>query len=275
MKSFLRIEKALFPSEYHSSGDIVQMMPEGDPDTFTRILYGCKLDEIAETVFLTPMDETLEALKHKVDEVKECKGFNHGFNGNIGGIPISVFNSRIGSPVASDCAYYLRFTPCRCIVYTGLIGSLQPHIRVGDLIVPTAALRGEGASKYFIEDSYPAVADFHILKAISSIMDDVLTDDEVRVYYGPIYTTDSFATETREFLELWRSRNLLGIEMETSAIYTIATLYGMRSAAVHIVSDNPLAKKSFFDPITDEDENRREKCEKLLLEALVKLLEII
>lgn len=74
--------------------------------------------------------------------MKEFRGFCSGFTGQFNGSKATVLNSRIGSPAASDCTYYLRFTPCRSIMYTGLIGALQPDIRVGDLIVPTAALRG-------------------------------------------------------------------------------------------------------------------------------------
>lgn len=248
------------------------MMPDGDPDYFTRLLYGCEADEIAEAVLLTPMDSTLEALKLRAENVREFKGFNYGFNGNLGGTEVSVINSRIGSPVASDCTYYLRFTPCRNIVYTGLIGSLQPSIRVGDVIVPTAALRGEGASKYFIEEEYPAVADFGLLQAVSSTLEEAYAEHDINIHYGPIYTTDSFAAETKEFLELWGSRNLLGIEMETSAIYTIASLYGIKAASVQVVSDNPVNKKSFFDPLSDEDRERRKICTELLMEALVRLV---
>ena len=82
------------------------MIPDGDPDYFTRLLYGCEADEIAEAVLLTPMDSTLEALKRRAENVREFKGFNYGFNGNLGGTEVSVINSRIGSPVASDCTYY-------------------------------------------------------------------------------------------------------------------------------------------------------------------------
>lgn len=248
------------------------MMPNGESRAFTQVLYGCEPTDVAKTVILTPRDETLEALRRRADDIRECKGFFRGFNGEINGFPVSVFNSRIGSPVASDCAYYLRFTPCRNIIYTGLIGSLQHEIRVGDLIVPTAAVRGEGASKYFVDESYPAVADFQLLKALSSTMDEVFNEYDIVIHYGPIYTTDSFAAETKDFLDLWRSRNLIGIDMETSAIYTLARLYGMRSISAHIVSDNPIIKKSFFDPISDAEKGRREKCEELLLDTVCRLL---
>ena len=247
------------------------MMPDGDPSDFTRLLYGCEADDMAEVVFLTPLDSTLEALKLKAEQVREFEGFNHGFNGDFGGTEVSVINSRIGSPLAGDCTYYLRFTPCRSIVYTGLIGSLQPSIRVGDIIVPTAALRGEGASKYFIDEAYPAVADFGLLQSISSTLKETYADYDINIHFGPIYTTDSFAAETKEFLELWGSRNLLGIEMETSAIYTIASLHGIKAASIQIVSDNPVVKKSFFDPLSEDDEERRKTSTELLMEALVRL----
>lgn len=250
-------------------------MPNGDPHAFTQVLYGCEPSDVAKNVILTPFDKALDGLKQRVNGVRECQGFFHGFNGEIEGIPVSVFNSRIGSPSASDCVYFLRFTPCRNILYTGLIGALQPGIRVGDIIVPTAALRGEGASTYFVEKSYPAVADFQLLIALSSTLDEAFSESDAAIHYGPIYTTDSFAAETNEFLERWRSRNLLGIEMETSVVYTLAQLYGMRSVAAHVVSDNPLIKKSFFHPIPEADEGRMGRSGGLLLDSLIRLLKKI
>ena len=248
------------------------MMPEGDPSVFTQAFYGCEADEIAEVVLLTPMENAFEALKERGKGVEDIGGFFQGFNAQLGGRHVSVFNSKIGGPVASDCTYYLRFTPCRSIIYTGLIGALQSHIVIGDLIVPTAAYRGDGASRYFVEEAYPAAADFGLLRELHSVLEEAYEDEEIDVHYGPIYTTDSFATETEEFLKHWQSKNLLGIEMETSAIYTVASLYGIRAVAVHVVSDNPVAERSFFHKIPEEDKTRRHVSEKLLIDALVRLV---
>ncbi|MGD2201253.1 MAG: hypothetical protein PVJ38_06465 [Candidatus Bathyarchaeota archaeon] len=251
------------------------MMPEGNPDEFTRVFYGCRADQISEVAILTPMESTVEALSERADDTIEHKGFNRGFRGSFDGTEVTVLDSRIGSPVASDCVYYLRFTPCRTIIYTGLIGSLQPEIRIGDLIAPTAAVRGEGASKYFVDEPYPAVADFGLLRQLASVLEESFRGTDVDVYYGPIYTTDSFAAETPEFLELWGSRNIHGIEMETSAIYVIASLYGLKAASVHIVSDNPMVRQSFFDPVPDEAQRRKEQSSELLLDSLVQLVKKI
>ena len=249
------------------------MMPEGSPSEFTKRLYGCEPEDISEVVIMTPFDSTLEDLREKADDVKEFKGFITGFTGQFNGSQGTVLNCRIGSPAASDCTYFLRFTPCRSIIYTGLIGALQPAIRVGDVIVPTAAFRGEGASKYFVDEAYPAVADFKLLQTVSAVLESAFRDTEMGLHYGPIYTTDAFAAETKEFLEAWSERQLLGIEMETSAIYVLASLYGMKAASIHIVSDNPVMKKSFFDKLGEEDIEKREKCSGLLLDVLVELVE--
>ena len=60
--------------------------------------------------------------------------------------------------------------------------------------------------------------------------------------------------------------------METSAIYVLASLYGIKVASIHIVSDNPIMKKSFFDKPSEEDRKKREKCYDHLLDVLVELV---
>jgi uridine phosphorylase len=248
------------------------LMPDGDPSAFTKVMYGCAADEVSEIVLMTPIDEFFKSFKERSQVLKEMTGFNRGFNADVDGTRVTVLDSRIGSPLASDCTYYLRFTPCKKVIFTGLIGALQPYIRVGDIVVPIAAVRGEGASKYFVEDEYPAVADFGLTRALASTLEEVFAGSDIKFYYGPIYTTDSFAAETLEFLEHWKSKNLLGIEMETSTIYTLATLLGIQATSVHIVSDNPVTAKTFFHTLPDEDRKRRETCADLLLESLYKLV---
>ena len=248
------------------------MIPRGEPSIYTRTLYGCEASEVSEVVVLTPIDDIFKALRDRVEEVEELGGFFRGFHASIDGRRFTLFKSLIGSPGAGDCLYYLRFTPCRSVIYTGLIGALQDWIDVGDLIIPTSAYRGEGASRYFVDEAYPAAADFQLLRRLSEVLDDLTHDTDIGVHYGAIYTTDSFASETDEFLERWRRRNLIGIEMETSAIYTIARLYGIGAVAIHLVSDNPITHKTLFHILSEDDKRRMERGRKLLIEALIRLL---
>ena len=65
--------------------------------------------------------------------------------------------------------------------------------------------------------------------------------------------------------------NIIGIEMETSAIFTIANLQGKHVAAIHVVSDNPLVGKSLVEPFSPEDRNRKEEATKLLQEVILRI----
>ena len=250
-------------------------MHDGDPSKFTKVLYGCGYDEISETVLMTPIRAWFDLWRERWEVKKEFKGYNQGFCAIINGVEVSVLDSRVGSPLALDCTYYLRFTPCKNIVFTGLIGAIQPDIEVGDIIAPTGALRGEGASRYFVDEAYPAVADFGLTCELADVLDEVYEGTGINVHYGSIYTTDAFAAETEDFLKEWGSKGLLGIEMETSVVYVIASLYGMRATSFHVVSDNPLVKKTFFDALTGVERKRQAESSKLVVEVLERLVKEI
>lgn len=247
------------------------MIDETDPRKFIREIYGCEPGDVSETVILTPGRKLLDGLKEKVDVEKEFKGFLEGFTGLYEGKRVSVIRSSVGSPVASDAAYFLRFTPCRNIVYTGAIGALKENIGIGDIIVPTGAIRGEGASKYHAEEWYPAVASFELLRKTAPILEDAFSRLGVNVHYGIIYTTDSFTAEKGEFLEKLGKMNIVGIEMETSAIFTIANLQGRNVMAIHVVSDNPMIGKSLAEPLPPEDKNRQEESPRVLQEVILRI----
>ena len=88
------------------------------------------------------MKQSLDGPKEKADVQKEFKGFLEGFTGRHKGRPVTVVKSQVGSPVASDAAYFLKFTPCRSIIYTDAIGTLKDDVGIGDIIVPTGAVKG-------------------------------------------------------------------------------------------------------------------------------------
>ena len=244
---------------------VVGLIPEGDPGDFIRVTYGCEVEDISEIVYLTMRQDLLAELRLRMKDVKETGpstgGFYKGYHGVMNGYRVSVIDSRIGAPVASDCLYFLRFTKCKAVVYSGAIGGLQENICIGDIIVPTGAVRGEGASKYFIEENYPAVADYGLTNILSDTLVQTYRKCDVNIHHGPIFTTDSFASETPEFLEECKSRNLLGIEMETSVMYVLGGLFGMKVASFHVVSDNPVTKLSFFDQVSEGDKERRLLCQ--------------
>ncbi|MCW4021019.1 MAG: hypothetical protein NWF14_07330, partial [Candidatus Bathyarchaeota archaeon] len=93
----------------------------------------------------------------------------------------------------------------------------------------------------------------------------------VKVHYGVIYTTDSFAAETKEFLQKLQKMHIIGIEMETSSIFTIANLQSMNVMAIHVVSDNPIIGKSLVDPLPPEDKSRQKASKKALRNLILRI----
>jgi len=243
------------------------------PEVFIKAVFGCDPDDIAETVVLSPFDETLDTLRDRADGVSEFNGFFRLINGTFNGKNYTFINSRIGSPMAADCTNYLSYTGCKDIVYVGLMGGLQPSVKVGDIIVPTGAYRGEGASKIFVEETYPASADFHLTVELMESLEEVFQDSGTNIHDGVIYSTDSISMESVEFLRKCQERNMIAIDMETSAIYVVASLRNIRCTSVHIASDNPLEGLYYFEPMPDEDMSRLKQSKILIIDALVRFLE--
>lgn len=248
------------------------MIDEIDPEKFTKEIYGCDPQDIGATVILTPLGKLFEGLKRKVSDLREFKGFLNVFTARHKRKTLSVIRISVGSPIASDATYFLKITQCKNIIYTGSIGALDKNIKVGDIIMPTAAVRGEGASKYHAEEWYPAVASFRVLRKAATIAEKRFSKLGVNVHYGLIYTTDSFAAETRDFLQKLEKRNIIGIEMETSAIFTIANLQGMNAVAIHVVSDNPIVGKSLVEPLPPEDTERKNTSAEALPEVILQIV---
>ena len=92
---------------------VVGLIPEGGPGDFIRVTYGCEVDDISEIVYLTLRQALLAELRLRMKDVKETGpttgGFYKGCHGVMDGQRVSVIDSRIGAPLASDCLYFLRF----------------------------------------------------------------------------------------------------------------------------------------------------------------------
>ncbi len=119
------------------------------------------------------------------------------------------------------------------IIGIGLIAAIQPEIATGTLIVPTKAIRGEGTSYYLPED-VDAVPDRDISQSLRKACRDI----GIGCVEGEIYTTDAVHRETRKLVEALWNRNILGIDMETSAIFSVGIFCKVKTCCILIASTN-------------------------------------
>ncbi len=211
--------RTLGQAQYHirlKPGDVGDyVLLPGDPDRVLRI--GRHLDDAQEIVF------------HR--EYRTVTGTYRGLR-------VSATSTGIGCPSAAIAVEELANIGVRGVVRVGSTGALQPHLRIGDLIITTASMKNEGTSGFYVPPGFPAAADHFLTHALYEAALDQLGQHQSAVYLGLSVSDDAFYGETPEYIQKLNSYKLLNVEMESSAIFTIAHLRGLAAGMVCAVSGN-------------------------------------
>lgn len=168
---------------------------------------------------------------------------------------VSLVNFNIGSPTAALILETISVVNPVATLLLGMCGGLHRSLKVGDFIVPTAAIRGEGVSRHFVPPEVPALPTFKIQKFVS----EKIVEKGLDYRTGVIHTTDYRFWEFSEtFKEQLHAQRVIGIEMETAAVFTVGFVSKVPIGALLLVSDLPLRKdgikksgKSVFQKYTD------------------------
>jgi len=151
------------------------------------------------------------------------------------GATVAVLRSVFGAPAAAMAVDVLASLGVKNILGVGYCGGLQPNVACGDLVLASAAVRDEGVSKQYVSESYPAAADPDMLECARTI----LRQGTTRWHCGPVWTTDAIMRESSAAVERWSDCNVLGVDMETSALLTLARMFRMRAVSLLVASDHP------------------------------------
>lgn len=147
--------------------------------------------------------------------------FNH--------LPVTICSTGIGGVSALIALEELVKCGAQAIIRVGSAGALQPEIKLGELIIAEGAVRHDGASKAYIETSYPAIADI----GLTSKLIQYLNSQQISHVTGLVRSHDSFYTEQEEQIcAYWSKHGVLGADMETSALLTLGRLRGIKVAAI-------------------------------------------
>jgi len=179
----------------------------------------------------------------KAAEKKLDKSYESGpaIIGEYKGISVSIA-PRKGGTIQLES--FLRLIPqdkTEYIIGLGAVGALQDNIQIGDIIIPTEAVRGEGMTGYYYPSDVPAKPD----KGLTDILFESSLDSNTRVHTGTIFTTGTLLHETDGLVEEWHNKGYLGVECEASALFLLSQYCGFKSALVLYVTDNPYKKEIF------------------------------
>lgn len=163
---------------------------------------------------------------------------------------ITIINFGMGSPNAGTIIDLLTAVNPKACIFLGKCGGIKTKTnKVGDLILPIAAIRGEGTSNDYLPPEVPALPAFALQKAISTTIREYNQD----YWTGTIYTTNKRVWEHREdFKEYLTSLRPIGIDMETATIFIAAFKNYIQAGALLLVSDLPMVPEGVKTEASDK-----------------------
>lgn len=195
---------------------------------------GRKLEDFSEFILLTNFQKYVDifAEMHGV----EVLGSNLVMpNASANGI--TIINFGMGSPNAATIMDLLSSIQPKAVLFLGKCGGLKKKNKLGDFILPIAAIRSEGTSNDYLPAEVPALPAFMLQRAVSTTMRDFQKD----YWTGTVFTTNKRVWEYDErFKKYLQKTRAMAIDMETATIFIVGFANGIPSGALLLVSDQPM-----------------------------------
>jgi AMP nucleosidase len=195
---------------------------------------GTPLEGFGQHILLTNFGHYVErfALDHGV----EVRGRDRPMpNATADGI--TLINFGMGSPNAATVMDLLSVITPEAVLFLGKCGGLKRKNAIGDLILPIAAIRGEGTSNDYLLPEVPALPAFQLQRAVSTMIRDLGHD----YWTGTVYTTNRRVWEHDEaFKDYLRRTRSMAIDMETATIFAAGFANHIPCGALLLVSDQPM-----------------------------------
>jgi len=142
-----------------------------------------------------------------------------GYTGTWDGVPVSVQTTGMGTPSFSIVVEELLRLGATRLIRVGTCGGIGRGIHTGDLVVATGAAPVDGATRTYLHgDPFAPVADFGLTRGLV----DAAAAEGVTAFVGPVATVDVFYNPDADYVTKWRSRGVLGFEMEAAALFYLA-----------------------------------------------------
>jgi purine-nucleoside phosphorylase len=146
---------------------------------------------------------------------------------------LSVAGPFVGAPYAAMLLETLIACGARKIIFLGWCGAVSENVKIGDIILPTTAVIDEGTSAHYGAKNNGLS---HASSAMVSVIRQTFDENHIDFHAGSVWTTDAVYRETRQQVETHRQKGTLAVEMEISALYTVARYRRAQLAGILVVS---------------------------------------
>jgi AMP nucleosidase len=195
---------------------------------------GTPLKEFGKYILLTNFINYVELFAEKFGV--EIKGRSNAMQTATAN-DITIINFGMGSAMAATVMDLISAIEPAAALFLGKCGGLKKNTQIGDLILPIAAIRGEGTGNDYMVPEVPALPSFRLQMAVSH----VIRKYERDYLTGTVYTTNRRVWEhDLVFKEYLRKIRAMGIDMETATIFIVGFVNKIPHGALLLVSDNPM-----------------------------------
>jgi len=207
---------------------------------------GEKLKNFGEYILLTNFANYVEKFAewNNVPVIGKDKPFQCATADNI-----TIINFGMGSPGAATIMDLLSAIKPKAALFLGKCGGLKSRNKICDLILPIAAIRGEGTSNDYFPPEVPALPAFALQKAIST----TARDYKVDYWTGTVYTTNRRVWEHDDAFKKYLTRiRAYAVDMETATIFTVGFYNHIPTGALLLVSDQPMVAEGIKTAESDK-----------------------
>ncbi len=160
---------------------------------------------------------------------------------------ITATSTGMGCPSTAIAVEELARVGVTSFIRVGSSAALQPGIRPGDLLVSEGTLRNDGTTPAYAHHGFPAVPDLEIALTLRRLAEEAVAGTGTSSFAGVNASDDAFYAETPEWIAQLQGLGVLNVEMESSALYVVARLRGLRAGMICATSSNLVDGASLYD----------------------------
>jgi len=221
-------------------------------------ITGCGAGDIAPHVFLCGDPARVPKITADWEDVTEVCNVREYLvhTGTFQGVQMTAASTGIGGPSTAVVLEELVKLGAKILIRIGNSGAIADHVQLGDYVITTGSIRDDGTSKSYIRSDYPAVASWDVVGALVNAAE---AEGSTVYHSGVTWSVDAFYARNKvlspqggmmtmcanEFEQTGQNEQIidckragvLNIEMESSTILTLCSLFGVKGGCICTVSD--------------------------------------
>jgi len=209
----------------------------------TQYGLGIGAESVGRYAIIAGDPERIQLIGNHMEDAGQV-GRNREFvtwGGNYKGVPVVACSHGIGTAGASIVVEELAAMGVTHIVRVGTTAALQAGIEPGDITVSTGAMSNDGTTPFYVKKGFPAVPDHFLTHALIEAALEMKEKASFKLFVGPNACNEAFYGETPEVIDMMaRQHQLINVDMESAAVFTVGYLRGVRTGFVAAVAANLL-----------------------------------